>query len=109
MEVEFQSVFIQGHSLSAICFSIWDELIKMFAVFYSAMVELPMMEQLCIYFAASETWMREATSTIDKLLDYSMNSPEEGYRSATSMERIKILVSKNNSFLDKKHVFLESI
>jgi len=62
-----------------------------------------------IYYASSDTRMHVATSTIDKLLDYCMNTPEDGYRSAASVETIKQLVSKNKSFLDKKHVFLESI
>ena len=62
-----------------------------------------------IYYASSDTRMHVATSTIDKLLDYCMNTPEDGYRSAASVKTIKQLVSNNNSFLDKKHVFLESI
>ena len=62
-----------------------------------------------IYYASSDTRMHVATSTIDKLLDYCMNTPEDGYRSAVSVKTIKQLVSNNNSFLDKKHVFLESI
>jgi len=62
-----------------------------------------------IYYASSDTRMHVATSTIDRLLDYCMNTPEDGYRSATSVETIKHLVSNNKSFLDKKHVFLESI
>ena len=62
-----------------------------------------------IYYASSDTRMHVATSTIEKLLDYCMNTPEDGYRSAASVKTIKQLVSNNNSFLDKKHVFLESI
>ena len=62
-----------------------------------------------IYYASSDTRMHVATSTIDKLLDYCTNTPEDGYRSAASVETIKQLVSNNKSFLDKKHVFLESI
>jgi 4-O-beta-D-mannosyl-D-glucose phosphorylase len=42
-------------------------------------------------------------------LDYCINTPEDGYRSAASVAKIKQLVAKNNSFLDKKHVFLESL
>lgn len=62
-----------------------------------------------IYYASSDTRMHVATSSIDKLLDYCMHTPEDGYRSAASVETIKRLVSNNKSFLDKKHVFLESI
>jgi 4-O-beta-D-mannosyl-D-glucose phosphorylase len=62
-----------------------------------------------IYYASSDTRMHVATSTIDRLLDYCINTPEDGYRSAASVAKIKQLVAKNNSFLDKKHVFLESL
>ena len=62
-----------------------------------------------IYYASSDTRMHVATSTIERLLDYCMHTPEDGYRSAASVETIKRLVSNNKSFLDKKHVFLESI
>jgi 4-O-beta-D-mannosyl-D-glucose phosphorylase len=62
-----------------------------------------------IYYASSDTRMHVATSTIDRLLDYCTNTPEDGYRSAVSVATIKQLVAKNNSFLDKKHVILESL
>ena len=62
-----------------------------------------------IYYASSDTRMHVATSTIDRLLDYCINTPEDGHRSAASVATIKQLVAKNNSFLDKKHVFLESL
>ena len=61
-----------------------------------------------IYYASSDTRMHVATSTIDRLLDYCINTPEDGYRSAASVTNIKQLVAKNNSFIDKKYVFLES-
>ena len=62
-----------------------------------------------IYYASSDTRMHVATSTIDKLLDYCLNTPADGYRSATSVESIKKLVAKNKSILDKKHLVFESI
>jgi len=62
-----------------------------------------------IYYASSDTRMHVATSTIDRLLDYCINTPEDSYRSAASVATIKQLVAKNNSFMDKKHVFLESL
>ncbi len=48
-----------------------------------------------IYYASSDTRMHVATSTIDKLLDYCLNAPADGYRSATSVEAIKALIAKN--------------
>ena len=48
-----------------------------------------------IYYASSDTRMHVATSTIDKLLDYVLHTPADGYRSATSVESIKALIVKN--------------
>jgi 4-O-beta-D-mannosyl-D-glucose phosphorylase len=41
--------------------------------------------------------MHVATSTIDKLIDYCMNTPEDGLFTAASVETIKKLVRKNKS------------
>jgi len=51
-----------------------------------------------IYYASSDTRMHVATSTIDKLLDYCLNSLADGYRSATSVETIKQMVAKNKAY-----------
>ena len=48
-----------------------------------------------VYYASSDTRMHVATSTIDKLLDYVLHTPPDGYRSATSVESIKALIAKN--------------
>ena len=48
-----------------------------------------------IYYASSDTRMHVATSTVNQLLDYVLNTPADGYRSATSVESIKALVAKN--------------
>jgi len=50
-----------------------------------------------IYYASSDTRMHVATSTIGKLLDYVLNTPADGYRSAMSVENIKKMVEKNRS------------
>lgn len=50
-----------------------------------------------IYYASSDTRMHVATSSIDKLLDYCLNSPTDGYRSATSVEAIMDLIKRNRS------------
>lgn len=54
-----------------------------------------------IYYASSDTRMHVATSTIDKLLDYVINTPQDGYRSAASVETIKELVKKNKSVVNR--------
>jgi 4-O-beta-D-mannosyl-D-glucose phosphorylase len=48
-----------------------------------------------IYYASSDTRMHVATSTIDRLLDYVINTAPDGYRSANSVETIKKIIEKN--------------
>ena len=52
-----------------------------------------------IYYASSDTRMHVATSTVERLLDYVLNSPADGYRSAASVESIKELIAKNRAFM----------
>ena len=47
-----------------------------------------------IYYASADTRMHVATSTIDKLVDYCMNTPEDGYY---TVETIKKLIAKNRT------------
>jgi 4-O-beta-D-mannosyl-D-glucose phosphorylase len=49
-----------------------------------------------IYYAASDSRMHIATSTIDKLTDYAMNTPADGLRSATSVNTIYNIISGNS-------------
>ncbi|UCF35542.1 MAG: glycosidase [Acidobacteriota bacterium] len=48
-----------------------------------------------IYYASSDTRMHVATSTIEKLVDYCTNSPEDRFRSATSVEKVRALIERN--------------
>ena len=50
-----------------------------------------------IYYASSDTRMHVAVSTIDKLIDYCMNTPEDGFTTSASVETIKKLVEKNKN------------
>jgi 4-O-beta-D-mannosyl-D-glucose phosphorylase len=50
-----------------------------------------------IYYASSDTRLHVATSTIAQLLDYVVNTPEDGLRSATSVQRINELIAKNQT------------
>ncbi len=54
-----------------------------------------------IYYASSDTRMHVATSTIDQLLDYVINSPADGYTTTASVDTINALVTKNLEFLKK--------
>ena len=48
-----------------------------------------------IYYASSDTRMHVAVSSIEKLVDYVMNSPEDTYTSAGSVATIIDLINKN--------------
>lgn len=48
-----------------------------------------------IYYASCDTRMHVATSSIDLLVDYCMNTPPDGFRSATSEKAIRSLIEKN--------------
>ena len=43
-----------------------------------------------IYYASSDTRMHVATSTIEQLVDYCMNTPADGFRSGTSVETLTV-------------------
>jgi 4-O-beta-D-mannosyl-D-glucose phosphorylase len=50
-----------------------------------------------IYYASSDTRMHVATSSIEQLLDYVINNPEDGYRSATTTQTIINMIKKNKN------------
>lgn len=52
-----------------------------------------------IYYASSDTRMHVAVSSVDKLLDYVMNNPEDGLRSALSVKTLSDIIRKNKDFL----------
>jgi 4-O-beta-D-mannosyl-D-glucose phosphorylase len=52
-------------------------------------------DEVFIYYASSDTRMHVATSTIDRLVDYCLNTPEDGLRSAKSVETINRLIERN--------------
>lgn len=50
-----------------------------------------------IYYASSDTRMHVATSTVEQLVDYCMNTPADGLRSDSSVAEIIKLVNKNKN------------
>lgn len=48
-----------------------------------------------IYYASSDTRMHVATSTVERLVDYCMHTPEDGFRSVTSVQNIVRLIDSN--------------
>jgi 4-O-beta-D-mannosyl-D-glucose phosphorylase len=55
-----------------------------------------------IYYASSDTCMHVATSSVDRLLDYCLNTPPDRLRSALSVETLNRLIKRNLEFLSKK-------
>ncbi|WP_075184992.1 glycoside hydrolase family 130 protein [Teredinibacter haidensis] len=51
--------------------------------------------EVFIYYASSDTRMHVATSTVDRLVDYAMNTPEDGLRSAASVQTRNKLIASN--------------
>ena len=49
-----------------------------------------------IYYASSDTRMHVATSSIDRLVDYCLNTAPDGYRTGLSVERLNRLIDKNS-------------
>ncbi|MBD8349088.1 glycoside hydrolase family 130 protein [Dysgonomonas sp. HGC4] len=48
-----------------------------------------------IYYASSDTTMHVATSSINRLLDYCLNTAPDGYRSSKSVETLNQIIDKN--------------
>ena len=55
-----------------------------------------------IYYASSDTRMHVAVSSIEKLLDYVMNTPADGLRTATSVQTLISIIDKNKAYINNK-------
>ena len=55
--------------------------------------------EVLIYYASSDTRMHVATSTVERLLDYVKNTPEDGYRSGESVKTRLDLIRKNLDYM----------
>jgi 4-O-beta-D-mannosyl-D-glucose phosphorylase len=56
--------------------------------------------EVFIYYASSDTRMHVATSSIDKLVDYCVNTPQDGLRSAASVNTRNALIAANLDILE---------
>jgi 4-O-beta-D-mannosyl-D-glucose phosphorylase len=54
---------------------------------------------MLIYYASSDTRMHVATSSIEQLVDYCVNSPQDKLRTAASVQTINELIDINEKFL----------
>jgi 4-O-beta-D-mannosyl-D-glucose phosphorylase len=59
-------------------------------------------ETVYIYYASADSRMHVATSSIEKLLDYVMNTPPDGLRSATSVDTLNHIIKNNNNILTQE-------
>ena len=50
-----------------------------------------------IYYASSDTRLHVATTTIEKLLDYVMNTPEDGLTSAATVRNLYAIIESNKA------------
>ena len=55
-----------------------------------------------IYYASSDTRMHVATSTVDRLVDYCLHTPEDGLLSASSVQLLKDQIDRNLCFFNEK-------
>jgi 4-O-beta-D-mannosyl-D-glucose phosphorylase len=54
-----------------------------------------------IYYASSDTRMHVAVSSVDKLVDYCLNTKPDGFRSVASVETLKKLIDRNLKLQNK--------
>lgn len=54
-----------------------------------------------IYYASSDTRMHVATSTVDRLVDYCLNTPADGLTTVKSVETINALIDRNREYFNK--------
>ena len=54
--------------------------------------------RVLIYYATADTRMHVAVSSVDRLIDYCMNTPEDRLTTAASVETIKQLIRKNKTY-----------
>ena len=57
--------------------------------------------QVFIYYATADTRLHVATSTIERLVDYCLHTPADGFCTSASVETIKQLIAKNKNTLTR--------
>ncbi len=62
-----------------------------------------------IYYASSDTRLHVATSTVEQLLDYCMNTAADGMRSAASVQTLNGIIDKNAGYIEKQNNGEEAI
>ncbi len=57
---------------------------------------------LFIYYASSDTRMHVAVSSLDRLTDYCLNTPADGFRSAASVKTLNGIITRNRDYMAGK-------
>lgn len=57
--------------------------------------------EVLIYYGSSDTRMHVAVSSLEKLLDYTLHTPEDGHRTGLSVQQRIQLIKRNEEFLSK--------
>jgi 4-O-beta-D-mannosyl-D-glucose phosphorylase len=52
-----------------------------------------------IYYASSDTRIHVATTTLERLLDYTMNTPADGFTSAATVDTLNRIIDSNKAVL----------
>ena len=60
--------------------------------------------KIFIYYASSDTRLHVASTTLDQLLDYVINTPADGFRSAASVETLVAMIDRNKDIRVKAPV-----
>ena len=60
--------------------------------------------KIFIYYASSDTRLHVATTTLHQLLDYVINTPADGFRSAASVETLVAMIDRNKDIRVKTPV-----
>lgn len=58
-------------------------------------------DRVLIYYASSDSRLHVAESTVERLVDYCLNTPQDGLRSALSVNSINKLIDSNNEYLKR--------
>ena len=58
-------------------------------------------DEVLIYYASSDTRLHVGVSTVDRLLDYVLHTPEDGLRSGLSVKQRVELIKRNRQFLGR--------
>ena len=62
-----------------------------------------------IYYASSDTRLHVATTTIDQLLDYVINTPADGYTSAATVTTLNGIIENNQAIGTKNKILSPTV